>query len=320
MMADIYPSGSEGESFSETVSPSVDLSIKEYYFVGEGDSYDKHFFVIDVMAGPVAYTVDRSYVDFVEFDRRIKKSFPDSAVPSLPLDATYRLQQLIVREASILLDKKKPGTPSSSPSRKSFVSVNDSSTLPSDMRKSTAKNIFKIPVTATEVMKQYESSLTLYLSDISCHHELLTSDILHTFLDEEVVSLFNESIPPTLTVFDLLLINSPVQKCIVHRIEEHYFQLPADSLLVWKFFTAQYDIGFSVESESGSRLPFSRYNAHEKPICGAIESKVPTAVKLVWNNTYAKCTLRHLFHLTALIILVAVYSVCEKLDLGRSRC
>jgi hypothetical protein len=288
MLADMYP---EEENFSETVLAAVDLSIKDYYFTGDGDSYDKHYFVISVRTGSESYSVDRSYVDFVELDRRLRKSFPDSAVPTLPLDACNRLQQLITRESGILLDKKRqPGSANGSGGNpvKTFVSPNDMSTLPSDIRKTTAKNIFKIPVTSTEIMRQYIESLSYYLSDITCHHELLTSELLQVFLDEEIVSMFNDVIPPTLTVYDLLLLNSPVNNTIVHRIEEHMFQLPAESMLVWKFFTAQYDIGFSVEMEGMSRLPFTRYNAHEKPICGALETSLPTSVKLVWNNSYAK--------------------------------
>lgn len=290
MLSDIYPS--QG-SFSDSVLSAVDLSIKDYYFTDDGDSYDKHYFVINVRVGSLSFNVDRSYVDFVEFDRRLRKCFPDSAVPTLPLDAANRLQQLITREAAILLDKKRvsggggSGGVSGSPA-KTFVSANDVSTLPSEIRRSTAKNIFKIPVSSTEIMRQYVDSLTYYLSDITCHHELLTSDLLQVFLDEEIISMFNDVIPPVLTVYDLLLLNSPVNQTIVHRLEEHMFQLPAESMIVWKFFTAQYDIGFSVEMEGMSRLPLTRFNAHEKPICGALETSLPTAAKLVWNNTYAK--------------------------------
>lgn len=289
MLSDIYPS--QG-SFSDSVLSAVDLSIKDYYFTDDGDSYDKHYFVINVRVGSLSFNVDRSYVDFVEFDRRLRKCFPDSAVPTLPLDAANRLQQLITREAAILLDKKRvssggSGSVSGSPA-KTFVSANDVSTLPSEIRRSTAKNIFKIPVSSTEIMRQYVDSLTYYLSDITCHHELLTSDLLQVFLDEEIISMFNDVIPPVLTVYDLLLLNSPVNQTIVHRLEEHMFQLPAESMIVWKFFTAQYDIGFSVEMEGMSRLPLTRFNAHERPICGALETTLPTAVKLVWNNTYAK--------------------------------
>jgi hypothetical protein len=288
MLADMYP---KEQSFSETVVNAVDLSIKDYYFTGDGDSYDKHYFSIMLRVGNETYSVDRSYIDFVEFDRRLRKCFPDSAVPTLPLDACNRLQHLINRELGVLLDKRRQvafGNGSGSVPAKAFIGPNDLSTLPPEIRKTAAKNIFKIPVTSTEIMRQYIEALSFYLSDITCHHELLTSELLQVFLDEEIVSMFNDVIPPTLTVYDLLLLNSPVNNTIIHRIEEHIFQLPAESMIVWKFFTTQYDIGFSVEMEGMSRLPFTRYNAHEKPICGALETSLPTSVKLVWNNSYAK--------------------------------
>jgi hypothetical protein len=63
----------------------VDMQIIDYYVVNEADTYDKHYFIIQVQVEDRKYTVDRSYVDFVELDRLLKKIHPESAVPHLPL-------------------------------------------------------------------------------------------------------------------------------------------------------------------------------------------------------------------------------------------
>lgn len=290
--ADFFP------RMEESVHPIVDLTVKNYYFVGDGDSYEKHFFIIHVNAGSTQYNIDRSYVDFVEFDRRVRKIYPDSSIPALPLEATLRLQQLITREATLLLETKKRGGGvlgmafGASANRKSITG--DFSTLPSDVRKTAAKNLFRIPNHSTEVMKACEEQLTYYLSDICCHHELLSSNILQLFLDEEITTMFSDRIPPTLTVYDLLLINSTTNNCVVHRIEEQLFKVPANSVIVWKFSTSQFDIGFSVEVEGITRLPLTRYNAHQEAICGGLEVNISTTVKLTWNNTYAKLHTKNL--------------------------
>jgi hypothetical protein len=140
-------------------------------------------------------------------------------------------------------------------------------------------------------MKKQKSALTLYLVGLTCHHELLTSEAMACFLDQEYTSMFSTIVPPPLSTFDLALLKVEVNNTIVSRIEEQLFKVPANHLVVWRFSLENFDIGFTVEVNGKIRLPLTRYRASVAPVCGAIEVPNQSIVALRWNNTYAKCEL-----------------------------
>ena len=166
---------------------------------------------------------------------------------------------------------------------------NQSNNSPLKENKSNSQNLFRLLNPGSEDMSNYQKSLGFYLSDISCHHELLVSESLARFLDEELASMFHRNLPGILSPFDILLIGTPTQSRVVNRLEEVEFRVPANSIILWQFTTIQFDIGFSVDMEGVNRLPLTRYNAHEHPISGALETKFPSVVRLIWNNSYSKC-------------------------------
>lgn len=270
----------------------VDMQVVDYYVVAEGDSYDKHYFIIQVQVEDLKYTVDRSYVDFVELDRLLKKLHPESAVPHLPLRAAPIIEKFLAKEASNQHDSSSSNSsPGGLFGRNSFSLTRDSILASPTFKSSGISNssALRIADGSTEIIRNRMGPLTLYLTGIACYHELLTSYPLKNFLDEEYTSMLDLTIPPTLTEFDLLLLNSPIQSCVVHRIEQHNFNVPDDHLLLWRFKTAKYDIGFSMDVNGKTRLPLTRYRASEQSICGALLVNEDSMVTLKWNNTYAKC-------------------------------
>ncbi len=270
----------------------VDMQVIDYYVVAEAETYDKHYFIIQVQVEDLKYTVDRSYVDFVELDRLLKKLHPESAVPHLPLRAAPLIEKFLSKEAT--RQHEQNGNSSSGGfgfNRNSFSLTRDSLLASPSFKSSgvTNGNVLKIAENSTEIIRNRMSPLTLYLTGIACYHELLTSYPLKNFLDEEYTSMLDLNIPPTLTEFDLLLLNAPVQSSVVHRIESHNIEVPADHYLLWRFKTAKFDIGFSLDLNGKTRLPFTRYRSNEQSIVGGILVTENSMVTLKWNNTYAKC-------------------------------
>ena len=271
----------------------VDMQVIDYYVVAEADSYDKHYFIIQIQLEDLRYTVDRSYVDFVELDRLLKKLYPESAVPHLPLRAAPIIEKVLTKEANRQQEQNNTSGSGFGFSRSSFSLTRDS-ILASPSFKSNGLSTFpamKIPDNSTEIIRNRMGPLTLYLTGIACYHELLTSSPLRNFLDEEFTSMLDLSIPPSLTEFDLLLLNSTVQNCVVHRLESYNIEVPADHYLLWRFKTAKFDIGFSVDINGKTRLPLTRYRSCDQSICGAILAEENCMITLRWNNTYAKCKL-----------------------------
>jgi hypothetical protein len=133
--------------------------------------------------------------------------------------------------------------------------------------------------------------LNKYLSGLLRYHELVTSSILRNFLDEEITSIFDASMPSPLTEYDLLLINMPLMICTVHKTEHRVFEVPADHFLLWRFIVTDFDIGFLIEAGDEVKLPLTRYRSSQGPICGALYVSKSSLCKLKWDNTYAKCEL-----------------------------
>jgi hypothetical protein len=303
----------------------VDMQIIDYYVVNEADTYDKHYFIIQVQVEDRKYTVDRSYVDFVELDRLLKKIHPESAVPHLPLRcfpsfsffffyfplflsfarAGPTIEKFLSKEAANQQNGSAPGSSSASSSsgsgsgsgglfgfmgRSSFSMTRESLLASPSVKATCLANTkeLKIPENSTEIIRNRMGPLTLYLTGIACYHELLVSYPFWNFLDEEYTSMLDFTIPPTLTEFDLLLLNSPMNNCTVSRIESHNIDVPAGHFLLWRFRTAKYDIGFQIEINGKVKLPLTRYRSQDHTICGAITVPVDAIVTVKWNNTYAK--------------------------------
>lgn len=274
--------------------PGVDLQVIDYYYIGDGEAYEQHYFVIQVADGKEKYVVDRSYVDFVILYRNLKKCYMGSNIPELPLRGTSQIEAVLTKEAPSLADVRKRVSkdPLLVSSRISMDSIkrrslrqNSISLQPSTR---TDNALFPIPEESVEIISAMGPILTLFLVDLTCHHELLVSDDLHSFLDEEVTDLLVPIIPPTLTAFDLALLNQSLRSTVVSKQEEHRFKVAPRHVVVWRFSTQNYDIAFGVEVNGQARIPLTRYRSQDQPICGAMYIDQYSDCILHWDNSYAK--------------------------------
>jgi hypothetical protein len=277
----------------------VDLQVVDYYYVGDGDTYDKHYYIVEVFVEDIKYTVDRSYVDFVELDRRLRKIYPETNMPDLPLEAGSIIEQALIKEAASLNDTKKVplGSGQLASTRNSIAFTRDSMISSPPFKQGSKRHhyqLLQIPKGSTEVIRENKSALTLYLVSLTCHHELLASSDMQIFLDQEYASMLTTVLPPPLSTFDLALLKVEVNNTVVSRTEEQSIRVPENHMVVWRFSLDNFDIGFQVEVNGKIRLPLTRYRASLVPVCGAIEVSTASLVKIIWNNTYARCEFEYM--------------------------
>lgn len=63
----------------------IDALVQEYFVVDGGKTFDEHVFSVQVKCEDKDFMVDRSYADFVELDRRLRKMHPRTSLRELPL-------------------------------------------------------------------------------------------------------------------------------------------------------------------------------------------------------------------------------------------
>jgi hypothetical protein len=278
------------------------VQVSDYYFVGDGSHYEKHFFVLNVSADSFEYSVDRSYVDFVEFDRLIRKKFPESIFDLLPLKDVKYVRKLLSREAASSSSiRASIGSTLLPSSRTSIIHHNRESIINSgaltaesggDMSVSSGA-MFPVVSESKENIAQARELLGSYVQNLMKKIEILRSEEFLKFLDEETRQFtngWNCASEEPLSTHDLLLFNNAINKCVVNRSDEYQYHVPRGSLILWRFSTQFYDIGFSVEMNGVVKVPYTRCNSHKVPVCGTLEANEPSICVLKWDNSYAKCT------------------------------
>lgn len=275
----------------------VSLQVADYYFVDSGALFDQHYFMIQVTIEHFKYMVDRTYVDFVRLDQSLRKKFPETKICPLPLDSKKEIAKLILKDSPQHTAASK-GVDGSSPlnsSRTSFLYSRES------MQRSTSvmshgtsplriHSTFAIPASHTEVISAKGKLLEAYLRELLTKHEVVSSDELLRFLDEELRRVDAFELEESLSVHDLLLLSTTPIRCIVTKSEEHGFHVPPGHMVVWRFETRHFDIGFCVEMDGDAKVPYTRCSSHKAPVCGALEATDKSSVCLLkWDNSYAKC-------------------------------
>lgn len=289
---DLVSATDDGDGSGSSSSSVLAVKVTDYYFVGDGRSFDKHFFILAVSAENYNYTVDRSYVDFVEFDRLLRKKFPESNIGILPLEESRTVKKALQRDATMNTERKRSSLGSGvlTSTRNSLALTRESMIGAMALDGAGASGgVFAIPDESREDIGSKRYLLDKYLQDLLLKHEIVGSDELLTLLDEERRGIVNaDELEEPLNVHDLLLINVPVNKCVVHRTEEYQYHVPRGHLILWRFSTQYYDIGFSVEMNGAVKVPYTRCSSHKAPVCGILEVADPSICVLKWDNSYAK--------------------------------
>jgi hypothetical protein len=264
---------------------SVDpmIRITQHFFNNDGLNYSDHYYVVEVKVKELMYSVDRSVLDFVDLDRKMRKRFGSIKLDSLPFkDGVLEALTGELKSLDEANKEKGPGgdresdSSSFSPTRAESVSytgeeVQQRARSRSSLFGGAAKMSRPVQVASTDRMDRKVISLTRYLEGLLRHHEVIVADEFLLFFDEEAPSMFvsPSSLEP-LTIHDLLLLNEPVYRCIVRKKEEVVIEVEPGQLVLWKFGTADFDIAFGIDLNGEAKIKPSRYNSHYKPVCGTL--------------------------------------------------
>lgn len=262
-----------------------DARVFDYYQIGDGGAYDTHYFALKVRLESTVFVVDRSYLDFVALDIKLREKFPHIHFAELPLEAKGSIQKHYIKSQAA-----KP---------KGVNRINDLFAQYNGIENIVEKAIedvlnsgstaLKIKDRLNEVIGSKIAALDNYLMDLFLHADILVSDELILFLNNEAPTMLMSpvSLDP-LSEYDLLLVNEALNTVSVSRRKEHQFRLRRGQFLLWAFSTNSYDIGFSVEMNDEIKVPYGRHKSHETAICGAVEATHDCSYKLIWDNSYAK--------------------------------
>mmetsp|Transcript_3001 Transcript_3001/g.4564 ORF Transcript_3001/g.4564 Transcript_3001/m.4564 type:complete len:1404 (-) Transcript_3001:116-4327(-) len=228
---------------------------------GDGDQYEDHLFSIKVACESVSFSVDRNYVDFVEFHCKLEKDFPKTSIPSLPLEAKTKLQSLF------------EGGDDSAPLFPNLGTVS-----------------LKIDPNNTERIENKKHDLLTYMRNIISIESVVTSPALMWFLDGEQ----SDNGPSTYSTesFDeisFILRNTPAVTSSVKPLEEETMTATPGQLLLWRFHSDGNDVGFSILAGGNEKLPFKRYRTSEVyPMTGMLEAKESMSFTLKWDCMHNK--------------------------------
>lgn len=284
---------------SETeVTPVLEVKISSYYIVGDGLTFDQHYFVVNVNLFPssLSYFVDRNYVDFVDLDKKIRKKFPHTCIPPLPLVEKDVIEKYLSKVTATTKSITPVSTTGSQKPKDWFVGSNDHNPLliPSvtDNFRTLNDNNYSNKI----------DDLTMYLLALLNLHEIVASEELQFFFDEEVSSMQVDirSLHP-LNVHDILLINDKDCTVTVRKEFQLNIAVKKDQILIWRFSTKYYDIGFSVDFNEETKIIYTRYNSHQQTAMGSLKATEDGTVYLKWDNSYAKLRTKRLSYATRVI-------------------
>lgn len=258
-----------------SAAPSgFDCEVVDYQTIsGDPNYYNNHVFTVKVWVQQHMYAVERSYASFCELDSRLRKQYARSNLPTLKLAGAALLPKL-TKTLSGLKDSKKTITfPPDSEA--------DHSNLKAFRRADT-----------TEVISQKKKYLTAYLQVLLRIPEVVLSDILLYFLDEE--SVFGEPVSEAADdqadsrEIMLMLNGLEMTTRMVRADRRQEVNVAANSVVLWSFNTLNHDVGFSVTYKDKEILKYQRYDSHLKLIKGHFEMPAAGMVTFIWDNSYSR--------------------------------
>jgi hypothetical protein len=200
---------------------ALDIEVISIHQIGEGAMYDEQIFLINVHCDAIYYSVERSYIDFVEMYTKIKKRFPQCEIPLLPLDATIQLQKSLNKDETRkggVDHRRSLSSMNSFESPKKIVQRSESTSSPQTPPPSSrgtgggggsgGGGLRIDPVTNPEELQNKIPELQIYMRTLLTFHEIVVSEEFFAFLDEErpCNHLFNFTSSQIPNEIDLLLV------------------------------------------------------------------------------------------------------------------
>jgi len=173
----------------------------------------------------------------------------------------------------------------------------------------------------SEVIQQKKMPLTQYLQQLLAIPEILQSDTLMAFLDEEYKdgeAPDDETLHSNVTSIDLLLADeAPMQKRV---LRQHLVPLHVEEgfIIVWKFITKSHDIGFAVSFNDVEIITYQRVNSHVKPVTGLFEAPAKGQLTITFDNTYSRMHTKQLTYFLR-VVEGPEYEVAKEMAIYRAK-
>lgn len=249
--------------------------VTSHHVHGDASFCESHVFSVQVWVNQDMYTISRSYTNFCDFDAILRRKYPKSSLPPLPLAGSPVFAKFNQRQKIPVDALERRG--SLGRERQSSVT----SPTPEPSRK---------PVKRTDMsedISQRRIALTQYLSQLFTLPEILHSQELLNFLDEESED-GDEFTSFTPSTYDIIMGGEELITRTVTKDFEIPVELQSKQILVWRFITKHKDIGFSVVINNQCVIPYQRHNSHEVTIDGMLEATNDCTAILIWDNSYSK--------------------------------
>lgn len=308
--------------------------VVSHFTVGDALSYDNIVFVIDVTSVPhsVSYTVERSYVDWVDLDRRLRKKFPRTQLPRLPLVSRLLVEKELVhkQKQSVLGGANFRNNSTDEPYGFAAAGAARTQTVAEfSIPTSTARESHLNSRDSIESLEgafshdaqfEYENmgakvdELNMYFLALLNLPEVVVSSEVALFLDEEAANLRSDiSKLAPLSVYDILLAGSSTARVLVRSSETLCLRkVLRDQLVVWRFRTRDFDIGFSVDLNDECRVAYTRCPSHLEPSAGSLQAHENGTVNLKWDNSYSALRSKRLSYSCRIVSLTEYAAAKEK--------
>ena len=252
---------------------SFDCEVVDYQCSsGDPNFYNNHVFTIKIWIQQHMYAIERSYASFCELDWRLRKQYARSNLPVLKLAGVSQVPKYI-KNTNTIKDAKLNQYP---------PELEGDRNHPKLLRKFDNK----------ESIGQKKKYLTMYLQALLKIPEVVLSDAMLYFLDEE--SIHGEIIieqtdeQPDSKEINLLLSGLEMTTRTVRADRHQEVTVPANSFVVWAFHTVSHDIGFSIIHEKKEIFKYQRCDSHQKVMKGHFEMRNGGNVSFIWDNSYSR--------------------------------
>jgi hypothetical protein len=330
----LYPSRLSGETstpFQSQIYKFIDCEVIDYVCAGNNaEDPSNHVFTIRVWSerGGVQYIVPRSYDAFCRLDATLRKIFCKSDLPEMPLAQAGEYMKTMNSASHQLItslsNTERPAVSSDAVRRLSKTSAGSSS---SALRRVSGNFIKPDESESLDVLKSRRSLLTSYLQKLFALREVVISDALKMFLDEESPDGISSASDQVKSDAEIALLG---EDYAIHQVgTTHRLRIPnenSEQVLAWSFSTESLrgvignpkgDIGFSICVGDQCVIPYQRHNSHEHAVVGMIEIFQPGEISLCWDNTYSRLrgkTLTYVYKLMS----KEQYSVYQEVARGKA--
>ena len=233
---------------------AFDCEVVDYHIMGNDPNfYNNHIFTIKIWIKQHMYAVSRSYAAFCELDCRLRKQYARSNLPAL---------KLIGASAASKIAKKNSMN----------IDLNKVVVYPPEFDGDKAQERLFRRVDAAESISQKKKHLTYYLQQLLKIPEVVVSELLLYFLDEEsahgevMIEQIDEQVD--CREINILLYGMEMTTKVVRVDRQQPISVPENSVVVWGFNTLNHDIGFSIVHKNREIYKYQRCDSHQKIIKG----------------------------------------------------